>query len=338
MSEKNDEIRAVSAREHIRLRPAMYVGSIGKYGTHHLVIDVLRALCEPNHAKTEINLSLSDEITTLKFKGTFLNQFFNQNSEGALKRATEYGPNTTNYNFSLIPALFHLTSHIEVSSQGHKIIVLNEGEFDFNPTSIAEDDWLCIDFKLDDEIFEDTELSKAILATECEKLAALCNHVQIELIDSKNGSNYREKFSMEGGLVQLFNIKVDQLHAAIYESVYNYSNEPVFHVKITEPELALELVFMFSTFENNFENTYYQFLNLKEGGSHVSYFKSQMTRLTKKLDINFKSYNLITNIETKHPFPFVGPTKNRIEDPSLVQIMKKAFDQLQSELIAFYSK
>jgi DNA gyrase/topoisomerase IV subunit B len=340
---KNKQINSYSTREHIRLRPGMYIGAVNHTGIHYLIIEVLRNLCEQNRSKTEIILDLSDEITILKFKGTVLNQVFCLSAENALKNVTEFGSNLLNDSqYNIIPVLFHLSSELKVSTNKSEIITLNEGKFDFNPIKIENEDWLNIHFKLDDEIFENTDYSRATLRFECEKLAALCSNVQIELLDNRNGCDYRERFTMEGGLTQHFN---NRLESNIFESDRKKPNTANFHVKIKEPELSLELVFMPSTHSDIFENSYYRFLNLTEGGSHISYFKLRLDQLNEKLNNEFDSYdnglkfyNLMTHIETKHAFPFLGPTKTRIEDPILVQIMKTAFDKLEPEIISFFSK
>ena len=36
-----EAIKAVSGLEHVRLRPAMYIGDIGERGLHHLIWEIL---------------------------------------------------------------------------------------------------------------------------------------------------------------------------------------------------------------------------------------------------------------------------------------------------------
>ncbi len=342
---KEGQVKSINARDHVRLRPGMYIGSTGKDGMHNLLIGVMRFLCEENRPNSEIVINLSNEITTLKFKGTALNQLLESDTVKTLNGLTGFGTkiNGTNDSFWVV-TLFHLSSYLKVGASNGDIAVLNDGEFDFTATNVEQGSWFNIDFKLDDEILETTSFSKAILRTECEKLAALCSNVQLELLDSRDGCNYQERFTMEGELVQLFNNKIEQ-HDAIYPDAYRvYPNAPNFHVKINEPELSLELVFVPSLYEGTIEKTYYSFLNLTEGGSHVSYFKMRLKKLNKKLNADYDSYNndlkyyhLMTNIKAKEDFCFVGPTKTRIEDPSLVQIMKRAMDKLEPEIIAYFS-
>ena len=344
MSEK-EQVKKINAREHIRLRPGMYIGSVDKTGMHYLIIGFMRFLCEQNNAKTALVVDLSNDITVLKFKGTIINQMINSDTEKMLKAFTGFGQNILGANDSyLITVLFHLASHMRVNTDKGDLIVLNNGKFTYNPANLGKEDWLNFHFKLDKEFFGNYTFSKAIISTECEKLAALNNNVQIELLDNRNGCNYHEKFTMEGGLIQLFNNKLDRIDSNSYGSYRRSSTSPNFHINIKQPELSLELVFMISNQEDTFEKSYYRFLNLTNGGSHISYLKMRLEQLNEKLNSEFdsydndlKSYNLMTNVETKHPFPFAGPTKTRIEDPMLVQIMKSAFDRLEPEIISFYS-
>lgn len=344
MSE-NEQIKALNARDHIRFRPGMYIGSVDKLGMHNLMIGVLRFLCEQNNTNTELVLDLSNDSTVLKLKGTVLNEMFSADAEKMLEALTGFGMNLFDSSDAYyITVLIHLASDIKVSTDKEDLFVLNEGKFDFIPTNKEKVDWLNFHFILDDEFFGNHTFSKGILSNECEKLAALNSNVQIELVDRRNGCNYQERFTMEGGLIQLFNNKLDRLNADGYESYQRNFVSPIFHSRITEPALSLELVFNISNQKDTFENSYYRFVNLTNGGSHISYLKMRLEQLNKKLNGKFDAYdndlnyyNLITNVETEQPFPFAGPTKTRIEDPMLVQIMKATFDKLEPEIISFYS-
>lgn len=343
---KKEQIKKLNAREHIRLRPGMYIGSVDKVGMHNLIISVMKALCERNNLKTELILDISNEITILKFKGTIINQLVNSDAEKTLKALTGLDSSLLIANNSfVISVLFHLSSQLSVRTKKNDIFVLNEGKFDFIPAKIKNEDWLNIHFKLENEIFGNVAFSKSILSVECEKLAALNNNVQIELLDNRNGCNYHEKFIMEDGLSQLFNNELDRLNSKNYRSQRRNLNTRNFHIKIKEPELSLELVFMISNHGNTFEKSFYRSMHLINGGSHISYFKMRLEQLNEKLNMEFdlydndlEFYNLMTNIVAKHLFSFAGPTKTRIEDPMLVQIMKIAIDKLELEITSFISK
>jgi len=344
MGEK-EQIKMLHAREHIRLRPSMYIGSIGKAGMHYLLIGLMRFLCEQNKLKTELLLDLSNEVIVLKFKGTSINQMVNSNAEGTLKALTGLEQNLIDANDSyFITVLFHLASYLKVITNKGDIFILNKGKFDISPGSAEQVDWLSFHFKLDNELFGNSTFSKVILSSECEKLAALNSNVQIQLLDNRNGCNYNERFTMEDGLLQLFNNQLDRFNSDSYDSPLRNFISPNFHIKIKEPQLSLELIFKISNQKHNFKKSYYRYINLTNGGSHISYLKMRLKKLNKKLNIEFdwfdndlNFYSFMTNVETKHPFPFAGPTKTRIEDPMLVQIMKSAFDKLEPEIISFYT-
>lgn len=344
MSDK-EQVKKISVAEHIRLRPIMYIGSVDKAGMHYIIIEFISSLCKHNKQKTEILLDVSNETTVLKFRGTIINQMVSSNPETTLKAFTAIEQNRLGtLDFFIITVLIHLASYIRVNTDEGDLMVLKDGTFDYSTTKMRKEDWLNFHFKLDEEFFGNHTFSKGILSTEFEKIAALNDNVHIELLDNRNGCHYQEKFIMEGGLVQLFNNKLDRLDSNSYGSYSKNSPSPKFHININEPELSLELVFMISNEEGTFEHSYYELLNLTNGGSHISYFKMRLEQLNEKLNVEFdsydndlNSYNLMTNIKAKHDFPFAGPTKTRIEDPKLVKIMKSVFDKLEPEITSFYS-
>lgn len=338
MDYSNDSIKALKLRDHIRLRPAMYIGSTDGLGTHNMLIGFLRMLCSENTPNSEIRLTLEKDRTIINFKGTFLHKILELKPEQGLKELTELGDNFNNEHY-LAPALFHLTSFIEFKGPSGTMIGMEDGKFSYSPAKIGHEDLLSLSFELDSEIFENLEFSRSVIAFECEKLAALCSNVSIELLDHRNGSEYQERFVMNGGLIQLFKSNLDRIDSERYES-YGYGRKSkIFHIAIEDPKLFLELAFSPSHNAKTFERSYYRFLNLSDGGSHVSYFKKRIKQLNKKLGSKdqLKYVNVITNIETQDPFPFLGPTKTRIEDPQLVQIMKRALDKIEPEVIAFFS-
>lgn len=345
MTRKNQQIRTLTASEHIRLRPGMYIGQVNSLGATNLVIEILRLLCENNPPKGEIYILLNDVSTQIKLRHTALNRIFSENAETGLKNITEFSPiGDKGFDLNFFPVLFYLSSDFKLKRDQSDIITSKRGDFNFNLINVESKDWLTIEFAFDSEIFNEIELSMPILRNECKKLAALCNNVMLEMKDVRSGALYHERFTMDGGFKALFESKLNHLNASFYEYIYEQEKPKIFHYKVNEPELSLELAFVLSKKDNSFKNSYYRFLNLTQGGSHTSYFDKRIKKLIKKFNAEqdwdygkIKSYCLMTNIETKHAFPFVGPTKTRIEDPSLVQIMKKAIDYLEPEIISSLS-
>lgn len=348
MNKYEGSIQSVNARDHIRLRPSMYIGSVNERGRNYLLFGFLRMLCIESRPNCEIQIRLSDESTTILFKETFLHQLFKEQTTDQLKSLVEIGPTSFSHenNHYLIPVLFHLTSAIQLKGPKGNLITSRNGEFDFNPTKIETSDWLRLEFQLDEEIFDDVTFNRVSLAIECEKLAALCSHVAIELSDNSKNSDYREKFTLPNGLLDLFDNKLERRYFQDEgESFSTRSEAKTFHVLVQESELSLELIVSPSRTKESLERSYYRFIHLAQGGSHVSYFSRRMKRLNKKLnkeitlfEDDLKFFHLMTNIETKQAFTFVGPTKTRIEDPLLVQIMKSAFDQIEPEIIDYFSR
>ena len=346
MSDKKGGVVQLSAGEHIRMRPQMYLGSLGKSGLHRLVVGILKCFFESNSNSAQVSILNEKKQMILKFKNTSVNRLMNEHAEELLAILTEatsgHFESRDGYLFSV---LFHLSSKIRLEADGKVIIERKNDSFDFNPRAVKIDEWASLTFRLDDDFFSGITVDREVLRLECEKLSALNNGVWLEYRDHSLDTAYHEEFSLINGLQDLFENTLTRFKV---DDLYGYGDHVFskkFHIKIEKPEIALELIYMISRNTATFKRTYYHSENLVNGGSHISYFEKRLSILNDQLtakgeDIDYHSnvlnYHLMTNVITPHSLSYTGPTKERIEDPLLVEIMKEAFDQLEVQIVNYF--
>jgi len=345
MSDYSDNIRSLNARDLIRLRPNMYIGAKNKTGVGYLLSETLQNLCEKNNPNTALLVKIKEDIITLKFKGTELNKIFSDNFEDGYHILTEVSNKMglKNNSFPAFAILTHLSAEFELKCGNKELIKLKNDAFETTPSQVNKTDWLTIQLKLDQTILEEIIPCKYTLAAECRKLPALCSNVEIEFQYESSGEFMHEKHTMQEGLIGLFKNKLDQQYKGLHEEIYYHNGPPIFHVKVDEPSLSLEVAFAPTQFNAAFNISYYCFTNLVQGGSHTSYFDQAIKELFKEINQEhsgyynkLENYNLMTVVESDEQFTYLGPTKSRIEAPALVQIMKKAFDKLKPEIMEHY--
>lgn len=171
-----------------------------------------------------------------------------------------------------------------------------------------------IRFKPDPEIFETTEIKYETIKKKLRYLAFLNKGIRIELEDRRSGK--RDEFLYEGGIIEFVKYLNEGANVLHKDVIYGYDEQNGIIV-----EFALQ--YNDSTSENllAFVNT----INTIEGGTHVSGFRSALTKVIndfakeKKIskDINLQGEDvregLTAVIHVRHPNPqFEGQTKAKL--------------------------
>ncbi|MDW8163149.1 MAG: toprim domain-containing protein, partial [Candidatus Omnitrophota bacterium] len=124
-----------------------------------------------------------------------------------------------------------------------------------------------VTFKPDEEIFETIVFDENILIARLKELAFLNSGVKIIFTDKRK--NIKEEFKYDGGLisfVEYLNENKKVLHA-----------KP-FYVKKTEEDIEIESVFQYNDGYSETVISFANNVNTKEGGTHLTGFRSGLTR------------------------------------------------------------
>ena len=282
------DITVLEGLEAVRKRPGMYIGSTGPRGLHHLVYEVLdnsvdeaiagycddvRVVLHPDNSCTVVDNGRGIPVgemekekrpaaevvlTTLHAGGKF-------GGEGYKVSGGLHG-----VGISVVNALSEKL-HLEISTDGAiwtQDYERGKPQADLHRGESTDSHGTTITFLPDDEIFDELEFDYATLAERLRETAFLTRGLKIELIDERAGGQ-RDTFHYEGGIVDFvahLNENKDPLH-----------RKTVFFESETEDgqvEVAMQ-------WNSSYQESIFSFannINTHEGGSHLSGFRSALTR------------------------------------------------------------
>ena len=282
------KIQILKGLEAVRKRPAMYIGSTGSRGLHHLVYEVV------DNSIDEALAGYCDTITvTINKEG---NVIVTDNGRGI---PVDLHPTQKRPALEVVMTMLHAggkfdqksykvagglhgvgVSVVNALSEWCEVEVYRDGKIYFQRYEKGEP--RCevkvtgkrkktgnkTTFKPDPEIFPDTTFNVDILAHRLRELAFLNKGLTIILLDERD--NQSQTFKYPGGLVafvKFLNENKDTIHK---KTIYFAKSKDT-----TQIELALQ--YNRSYAENIF--TYVNNINTVEGGTHLSGFKSALTRV-----------------------------------------------------------
>jgi DNA gyrase subunit B len=283
-----DSIKVLEGLEAVRKRPAMYIGSTGKDGLHHLVYEVVdnsideasAGYCDTISVKIRVDNSVVVEdngrgipvgmhktekvsaaevvMTKLHAGGKFLHDAYKVS--GGLHGV----------GVSVVNALSKMCE-LEVRRDGHVYRQTYKHGVPDAPLEVigkTKGHGTKVTFLPDDKIFEDTEFSFDVICNRMRELAFLNSGVKITVTDER--TDKQNEFFYKGGIVSFVeyinrNKKVLHKHP-IYVS--GEKEDCFVEVALQYNETYLENIF---TFANS--------INTTEGGTHLIGFRSALTRV-----------------------------------------------------------
>ena len=343
-------IKVLEGLEAVRKRPAMYVGGTGVRGLHHIVYEVidnaideaLAGYCDkilvmmksdgsitvkdngrgiPVDIHKEKGVSAAEVImTTLHAGGKFDNDAYKVS--GGLHGV---GVSCTN---ALSKKLI-----LEINKDGVQYRQEYEKGVPLSPlTKVGEtsERGSTITFLPDDEIFETVEFSFDILSKRFRELAFLNSGVNIVIEDEISGKN--KDFCYEGG-ISSFVKYLNEGRKVVQEVPILISGE--------QDDVAFDISIQYN---DGYQENLYSFannINTIEGGTHVSGFKTALTRAVNnyirennllpknKKDVKIQGSDIREGItaviSVKLPNPqFEGQTKTKLQNNEVEGIVNKA--------------
>ncbi|MFZ4439243.1 MAG: DNA topoisomerase (ATP-hydrolyzing) subunit B [Syntrophales bacterium] len=282
-----DSIRVLEGLEAVRKRPAMYIGSTGKDGLHHLVYEVVdnsideasAGFCDTIQVKIRMDNSVvvddngrgipvdihrTEGVSAAEVALTRLHAGAKFSNDSYKISGGLHGVGVSVVNALSIYLDLEVRRDGGVYSQSYVRGVPNApleqvGKTKSRGTSVT--------FKPDDTIFEETEFSYDILSNRLRELAFLNSGVKITLIDERE--DRQSEFFYEGGIVSFVEY-INRNKKALHKS-------PIF-ITGSKEDCLVEVALQYNdTYTENifsFANS----INTTEGGTHLIGFRSALTR------------------------------------------------------------
>jgi DNA gyrase subunit B len=283
-----DHIKVLEGLDAVRKRPAMYIGSTGVDGLHHLVYEVVDNSVDEHMAgfgeTIEVTIHIDGSVTVVdNGRGIPTGMHSTQKKSAAEVALTvlhaggkfEQGAYTVSgglhgVGISVVNALSEWLE-LEIWQDGQVFEQRYERGKPGAPlkdTGITKRRGTKVRFKPDGQIFETLEFSFDVLAQRLRELAFLNKGLSITLKDERKEPAKEQVFLYKGGIVSFvehLNDAKTPLHKPIY-------------VKVERQEMILEVALQYndSYAENLF--SFANNINTKEGGTHLVGFKAALTR------------------------------------------------------------
>lgn len=345
------DIQVLEGLEPVRMRPAMYIGSTGEKGLHHLVFEAVDNSVDEALAGvcTQISVTIhkDNSITCVdNGRGIPTDIVPSEGKSGVevvmtkLHAGGKFGGSGYKVSGGLhgvgVSCVNALSDpfEVEVWRDGKSWqMTFSKGEViePFRSTGNSDITGTRVTFKPDTTIFNETEYQYDILAQRLRELAFLNKGLTINLNDERSGKS--DSFFYEGGIVH-------------FVSHLNHHKEPIHQEPIyfhtikgtTEVEIAFQWNKGYTELIYSFANN----INTQEGGSHLVAFKSAVTKCInnysrrkgwlKEKDSNFSGEDIregivaVVSVKLTEP-QFEGQTKTKLGNPEIRGIVEGILEE-----------
>ncbi|MBI2029460.1 DNA topoisomerase IV subunit B, partial [Candidatus Gottesmanbacteria bacterium] len=289
------DIVVLEGLEPVRKRPAMYIGSTDSSGVHHCLTEIVdNSLDEAlaGFAKNCWVVLHKDSTATVADDGRgipidFLPKY-NQSALEIVMTKLHAGGKFENKAYKVSGGLHGVGASVVNALSEECIVEVNRDSKTYTQTyrrgkpfnkltEVKEQrkhpfipsrktgtlTW----FKLDSQIFKDTTLNQEKIVDQLKHRAYIVPAITFHFLDERDGFKYHLHF--EGGIKSL----VRELNR----------NKPTIHdvifFKKTENEVELEIAIQYNDGFNENVESFVNVINTPEGGTHISGFKTALTRV-----------------------------------------------------------
>lgn len=342
---KASSIRVIEGLDAVRKRPSMYIGSTGPQGLHHLVYEAVDNSVDESlagHCDTIVVTLHQDGSCSVEDNGRGIPTGIHP-TEGISatevvltklhaggkfeKEAYRFSGGLHGVGISVVNAL----------SETLEVTVFQDGKIHYQKyhrgkpvdrlTVIGDTKkrGTLVRFKPDAEIFQETtDFSFETLSARLRELAFLNKKLHIDIIDQR--SDKKHEFYFEGGIIS-------------FVEYINKKKEPLFpeviYLDHEDDKYMLEMALQYNDGYGEQILSFVNNINTVEGGTHLSGFRSALTKICNKkgLEFNFvKDGDLFSSEDTREglvcvismkvPEPqFEGQTKTKLGNSEIKGIV-----------------
>ncbi|MCX7879734.1 MAG: DNA topoisomerase (ATP-hydrolyzing) subunit B [Ignavibacteria bacterium] len=288
---KEGDIQVLEGLEPVRKRPAMYIGDVGERGLHHLVHEVVDNSIDEALAGFCKNIEVtlhSDGSCSVKDDGRGIpvgpHPVKKISTLEVVMCTLHAGGKFDKTSYKVSGGLHGVgASCVNALSEEMIVTVFREGKIyqqkysRGTPTTPVEEigtterTGTIVRFKPDPTIFKTTVFKFERVAQRLQELAFLNPSVVITLHDERTNSS--ETYHYEGGIVDFVKF-IDSLETPLIKPIY-ISGSVVTEIS---GEVKVEIALTYNTGYNENVLSYVNNINTIEGGTHVTGFRSALTR------------------------------------------------------------
>ncbi len=342
-------IQVLKGLEAVRKRPGMYIGSTGIEGLHHLVYEVVDNSIDEAMAgycnKIQVSLDLDDqgrEICIVEDNGRGIPVALHPTEKKSslevvltqLHAGGKFDKNSYKVSGGLhgvgVSCVNALSDYLEVKVYRESEVyqqIYKKGIPQQNVEKIGTTDknGTIVTFTPDFSIMEENSFSYETLSTRFRELAFLNKGISISICDKRNKEELKEEvFHAEGGIAQ-FASYLNEYKKVLHEEPIAFEGE--------KDNIRVEIALQYNDKYDQKIITFVNNINTREGGTHLSGFKSGLARtinnqlqkntkllkkFSEKLDSSDIAEGLTAVVSVKMPEPqFEGQTKMKLGNSAI---------------------
>ena len=351
MQHKDEDIKVLNWKDSIRMRPGMYLGNTSHFGIWNMIENVFDDIINRKNEPITTTVTLNDKQIILLFSLEDTEMLYNYAKENNLDKIFVPGSPLINAMYYGILLLINKQTKIEI---GFNKKVVEVKSFDSiieeckERDNINIDNYIKIDFLLDDNIFQNTTPNYDHICENIQMFAYSASHCKFIVYDMVSKQN--RIFHYKDGLRSLFyKITINDSHLT-----YNRSFIP-FSAKIAKGNYNYELYFAIKTGRSHmvrnitFNNHRHVYLNheyeyykgsLEDGISGGAYkaVKKWIIKNTNQLKVlnkkKFIKHNLLIVAGVKGTdFSFAGSTKELLNMPEIEKTASELADKVVTDFL-----
>jgi DNA gyrase subunit B len=284
-----ENIKVLEGLEAVRKRPAMYIGDVGKRGLHHLVYEVvdnsideaLAGYCtrvivvfnkdgsvtvEDNGRGIPVDIHKEEKKPAVEVVMTVLH------AGGKFDKGSyKVSGGLHGVGVSVVNALSEWL-WVEVKRDGkiHKQeYKIGEPQTKLKTTGTAKKTGTKVCFYPDNKIFKNISFEYDIISERLRELAYLNKGIEIQLIDERSEEGQSDTFKFKGGLSDFVKY-LDEHNNPLHNKVITVNKDI--------NDVPVEVAMRYGNTYNDNILTFVNNINTIEGGTHLSGFRSALTR------------------------------------------------------------
>jgi DNA gyrase subunit B len=348
-----DSIQVLKGLEAVRKRPGMFIGSTSENGLHHLVYEVvdnaideaMAGFCDTINVTIHANNAITvidngrgipvDLHPTEKIPGVELALTVLHAGGKFDKDTYKVSGGLHGVGVSVVNALSEkLDVYVDRDGKRHHMgFVRGQTVKQLEVVGKTKGTGTTVTFKPDPDIFTTLEYHYQTIADRLRQLAFLNRGITITLTDERSTPPKEDKFFAKGGLiefVQWLNRNKKALHP-----------KPIAFIA-TKDEVEIDIAMQYEDGYNENTFTFVNNINTHEGGTHLTGFKSALTRTVneiakkgnylKKEDFTLSGEDIregltcVMHAKVKEP-QFEGQTKTKLGNSEIEGIVKQVVNE-----------